>query len=77
VLNRSAVIERATNMLRSKRAAMAVLDIDSPVDRRVTASFGVSNNEARTGFDTAYGLADAALYRAKRSGRNRVKFADQ
>ncbi|SAK94031.1 GGDEF domain-containing protein [Caballeronia hypogeia] len=48
-----------------------------PVDRRITASFGVSINEAGTGFDTAYGLADAALYRAKRGGRNRVEFAEQ
>ena len=48
-----------------------------PVDRCITASFGVSANAAGTDFDAAYGLADAALYRAKRSGRNRVEFADQ
>jgi diguanylate cyclase len=48
-----------------------------PVDRRVTASFGVSANVRGTDFDTAYGLADAALYRAKRGGRNRVEFAEQ
>ncbi|MEK6421627.1 MAG: GGDEF domain-containing protein [Burkholderia gladioli] len=47
------------------------------VDRRITASFGVSVNVAGTSFDTAYGLADAALYRAKRGGRNRVEFAEQ
>lgn len=47
------------------------------VDRRITASFGVSVNLAGTSFDTAYGLADAALYRAKRGGRNRVEFAEQ
>jgi diguanylate cyclase (GGDEF)-like protein len=48
----------------------------SPVDRRITASFGVSANPPGTTFDTAYGLADAALYRAKRGGRNRVEFAN-
>ncbi|MFC0396999.1 GGDEF domain-containing protein [Paraburkholderia rhizosphaerae] len=48
-----------------------------PVNRRITASFGVSANPAGTDFDTAYGLADAALYRAKRGGRNRVEFAGQ
>jgi diguanylate cyclase (GGDEF)-like protein len=48
-----------------------------PVDRRITASFGVSANPVGTDFDTAYGLADAALYRAKRGGRNRIEFASQ
>jgi diguanylate cyclase len=48
-----------------------------PVNRSVTASFGVSANPIGSDFDTAYGLADAALYRAKRNGRNRVEFAGQ
>jgi diguanylate cyclase (GGDEF)-like protein len=149
VFNRSAVIERASKVLRTSHAVMIVLDIDefkrvnddfghptgdavilgvveclrrivgdkgligrvggeeftvilpgcdtasahsladgmrnaigsyvfaAPVDRRITASFGVSANPRGTDFGTAYGLADAALYRAKRSGRNRVEFADQ
>jgi diguanylate cyclase (GGDEF)-like protein len=149
VLNRSAVIERTTSVLRVNSAVMIILDIDefkrinddyghptgdavisgvvdclrrivgdegfigrvggeeftvllpghgeqsgadlaermreaiseslvvASVERRITASFGVSFNEVGTCFDTAYGLADAALYRAKRGGRNRVEFADQ
>lgn len=39
----------------------------------VTASFGVSWSETNCDFEDAYGRADAALYRAKHSGRNRVE----
>ena len=42
----------------------------------VTASFGLSLNLPGTNFELAYGLADAALYRAKRAGRNQVVLAD-
>ncbi|MDQ7912982.1 GGDEF domain-containing protein [Pseudomonas sp. 102515] len=42
----------------------------------VTASFGLSLNPPGTDFELAYGLADAALYRAKRAGRNQVVLAD-
>ncbi len=55
------------------RAAIADHVFMLPVNRPVTASFGVSAHPAGTGFDEAYGSADAALYRAKRAGRNRVE----
>jgi diguanylate cyclase len=58
------------------RAAIASHVFPDPVNRSITASFGVSDNLAGTDFDTAYGLADAALYAAKRNGRNRVSFGD-
>ncbi len=38
----------------------------------MTASFGVSWLPGGCVFDDAYGLADEALYGAKRAGRNRV-----
>ncbi|MDR5837280.1 GGDEF domain-containing protein [Caballeronia sp. LZ034LL] len=59
------------------RAAISEARVVPSLDRRITVSFGVSHNRAGTGFDTAYGLADEALYRAKRGGRNRVEFAAQ
>lgn len=39
----------------------------------VTASFGVSWSDTNCDFEEAYGRADAALYSAKHSGRNRVE----
>jgi len=41
----------------------------------VTASFGVCWARAGGDFDSAYGLADEALYMAKRAGRNQVRLA--
>ncbi|WP_425467983.1 GGDEF domain-containing protein [Paraburkholderia guartelaensis] len=59
------------------RAAIANHAFPAPVCRPITASFGVSDNPAGTDFDTAYGLADSALYTAKRGGRNCVTFEGQ
>lgn len=41
--------------------------------RAVTASFGVSWSAAGSDFEDAYARADAALYKAKHGGRNRVE----
>ncbi|CAG9219120.1 Diguanylate cyclase [Paraburkholderia caribensis] len=68
-------VDDALRLAENMREAIGKHVFASPVDRHITASFGVSANPAGTGFDTAYGLADAALYRAKRGGRNRVEFA--
>lgn len=43
-----------------------------PDGSTITASFGVSCMPMGSDFDQAYGLADEALYAAKRGGRNRV-----
>ncbi len=43
-------------------------------ERLVTASLGVSWGATGSGFETLYNNADAALYDAKKHGRNRVFF---
>lgn len=41
---------------------------------KITASFGVSWAPLQTDFDALYAAADAALYKAKDQGRNRVEY---
>lgn len=66
-------IEDAARMAEALRTTISSHVFDPPVDRCVTASFGLSANPPGTDFDTAYNQADAALYAAKRAGRNRVE----
>lgn len=69
-------LAEALVMAERMRVAISEHVFAAPVNRRITASFGISANEAGTDFDTAYGLADSALYHAKRGGRNRVESAN-
>lgn len=57
------------------REAIASYRCAAPVDRTITASFGVSWSAQGRTFAHAYGRADEALYMAKRGGRNRVEQA--
>jgi len=69
-------LEEGLTLAEAMRQAIADHVFGHPVDRRITASFGVSANPTGTRFDDAYGLADTALYHAKRAGRNRVEVAE-
>lgn len=66
-------LQQGLELADAMRAAIAGHVFPAPVNRRVTASFGVSVSPAGTRFDTAYSQADTALYKAKRGGRNRVE----
>lgn len=70
-------LDEALTLAEAMRNAIASHVFAAPVDRHITASFGVSLSPGGTDFDTAYALADAALYCAKRAGRNRVEVAVQ
>ncbi len=68
-------LEQGMHVAESLRRAIAIHPFELPDGSSVTASFGLSCVPAGSGFDSAYGQADEALYAAKRSGRNRVCFS--
>lgn len=63
----------AANVAEKLRAAMESHDF--PVVKRKTASFGVAEVAGDETLEQAVTRADAALYRAKENGRNRVELA--
>jgi len=61
---------------RLRRAIAAIAPAQSGVLQQITASFGVATlNPGDTSLDALLARADAALYRAKHGGRNRVEAA--
>ncbi|MDR3446689.1 GGDEF domain-containing protein [Dyella sp.] len=67
-------LQTAVALAERMRAQVAASPFDTPVGRIVTASFGVSFTPSGGTFTEAYCSADAALYEAKRRGRNSVVF---
>ena len=63
----------AMRIAEAARATLAATDIESPAGKvRVTSSFGVAQRRVGETHEAAVARADAALYAAKRAGRNRV-----
>lgn len=69
-------LDMGRQVAESLRVAIEAHPFDLPDGSGITASFGLSHVEAGGSFDSAYGLADEALYLAKRGGRNRVCVAE-
>lgn len=67
--------QEARNIAESVRSTIAGEHFPCLPSRPVTASFGVCTVDTGTLFETAYAKADAALYDAKTSGRNCVRYA--
>jgi len=68
-------IESAVDLAEAMRRAIAERPFQDVVPGQVTASFGVCASALAADFARAYAAADAALYEAKRSGRNAVRRA--
>lgn len=66
-------LEDAIKIAENVRLAIAGETFSCFPRPHVTASFGVSWSDSNCDFEDAYGRADAALYKAKHSGRNRVE----
>lgn len=63
----------AAERVREAFANSGIIIDDVPVD--TTVSIGIASGPVGTGFDALLAIADAALYRAKRAGRNRIEVA--
>ena len=67
--------ERLADRIRDAFARLEHADLNS--DIRLTASFGVATARAGETYRSLFARADAALYEAKTTGRNRVKNAER
>jgi diguanylate cyclase (GGDEF)-like protein len=65
----------AERVVRELRARLCAVPMPDP-DLQVTASYGVVSTTAHRGLPAVVAAADAALYRAKRAGRDRLGHAD-
>jgi diguanylate cyclase (GGDEF)-like protein len=70
--------ELLAERMRATIADLAIKRLDGQGVLQVTASFGVASfPESADGRESLIAAADAALYRAKRGGKNRVERAEQ
>ena len=70
--------ELLAERMRATIEGLAIKRLDGQGALRVTASFGVASlPTSATDKDSLIAAADAALYRAKRAGKNRVERAER
>ncbi|MET3106512.1 diguanylate cyclase (GGDEF)-like protein [Oxalobacteraceae bacterium GrIS 2.11] len=75
IIDRVDALDTSVRIAQRICESVAAQEQPKPIDRRITLSIGVSWNPVGTDFASAYARADAALYEAKRSGRNQVRFS--
>lgn len=69
--------EEAEVLAEKLREGIARIELSHPISKAVTVSIGLCDYQPGDGKESMFRKADHALYQAKRTGKNKVVFADE